>query len=99
MGKTFTAIGIVQEVNVEGDEAVIIAYDTRASKMRAIRILKKDFDKYFIGNLADGAKLEMVISQKTDEVERINQIVRNWISTIKGKADISTEYNYRHDYA
>ena len=47
MGKTFTAIGIVQEVNVEGDEAVIIAYDTRASKMRAIRILKKDFDKYF----------------------------------------------------
>ena len=54
MGKTFTAIGIVQEVNVEGDEAVIIAYDTRASKMRAIRILKKDFDKYFTGNLADG---------------------------------------------
>ena len=99
MGKTFTAIGIVQEVNVEGDEAVIIAYDTRASKMRAIRILKKDFDKYFIGNLADGAKLEMVISQKTDEVERINQIVRNWISTIKGNADFSTEYNYRHDYA
>ena len=99
MGKTTTAIGIVQEAHVEGDNVVIIAFDTRASKIRAIRILKKDFDKYFTGALADGAKLEMIISQKTDEVERINQIVRNWISTIKGKADFSTEYNYRHDYA
>ena len=99
MRKTTTAIGIVQEAHVEGDNVVIIAFDTRASKIRAIRILKKDFDKYFTGALADGAKLEMIISQKTDEVERINQIVRNWISTIKGKADFSTEYNYRHDYA
>ena len=99
MGKTTTAIGIVQEAHVEGDNVVIIAFDTRESKMRTISVLKKDFDKCFSGSLADGARLEMIISQKTDEVERINQIVKNWISTIKGREKASTEYNYRHDYA
>lgn len=99
MGKTFTAIGIVQEAHVEGDNVAIIVFDTQASKMRSIKVLKEDFDKHFPSLLADGARLEMIISQKTDEVERINQIVKNWISTVKGKETVSTDYNYRYDYA
>lgn len=98
MGKT--NIGIVQEVNVVESNVVIIAFDTRESKMRTIKVLKKDFDKCFSSRLAEGTKLEMIINSKTDEVERVNKVVKNWISTVKDNKEAPlAEYNYRHDYA
>ena len=99
MGKTFTAIGIVQETHVMEGNVAIVVYDTRDSKMRTIKILKKDFENGFSNRLADGTKLEMIINAKTDEVERVNKVIKNWISTVKDKIKPMTEYNYRHDYA
>lgn len=99
MGKTFTAIGIVQETHDMGDKVAIIVYDTRESMMRTIFVLKSDYENVFSKAFADGTKIEMIISASTGEVERFNPVFKRWISTIHGKKKIFTEYNYRNDFA
>lgn len=91
--------GTIQEVHEEGDEYILIVYEQRTNKLRAVHLNKSKYDERCSNPVPEGAKVKMFLNQQTGEVERIGFVFEKWFSTIReSEEDKHANYDHRDDF-